>query len=71
MVKQVTVELTTAKIVEVSEKRLVIEINKGCYLNVIWAGFPHDHKTGDVVPILAYLKMKENPNGQAQQPPKQ
>lgn len=71
MNKQVTAELTTAVIVEATEKRIVIEINKSCYLNVITAGFPHDHKAGDIVPILTYLKRKENPNGQTSEPPKQ
>lgn len=69
--KQVTAELTTGIIVEANETRLVIEINKSCYLNVMVGGFPHDHKAGDVVPILTYLKMKENPDGQASEPPKQ
>jgi len=60
---QVTVELTHAIIVEATEKRIVIEINKQCYLNVLTTGFPHDHKVGERVPILSYLRMKDKPNG--------
>lgn len=66
MISQQTVELTTATIVEANEKRIVVQISKGCYLNVQVAGYQHDHKVGEVVPILAILRII---HGQIIKPP--
>lgn len=70
MIPQQNVELTTVKVVEASEKRIVLEITKECYLNAIVPhGYYHDHKVGEVVPLLAILRITRN--GQIIQPPKQ
>lgn len=63
---QKTCELTHAVIVEATTKRIVLEINKWCHLNIQVEGYEHDHKVGEVVPILAYLRIK---HGQIIQPP--
>lgn len=69
MIPQQTVELTTAKIVEASQKRIVIEVNKDCYLNcIVPLGYHHDMKVGEIVPLLAILRIT---HGQALEPPKQ
>lgn len=66
-IKQQTAELTTALIVEANEKRIVLEINKWCHLNIQIQGYEHDHKVGEVVPILTILRIK---HGQVIQPSK-
>lgn len=66
MINQQTVELTTAKVVEANEKRIILEVNKNCYLNVIIpSGHTHDMKAGEVVPLLAILRIT---NGQIIKP---
>lgn len=58
MIPQQNVELTTVKIIEASTKRLVLEVNKDCYLNcIIPEGYHHDHKPGEIVPLLAILRI--------------
>lgn len=65
-VTQKTCELTHATIVEANKKRIVLEINKWCHLNIQVEGYEHDHKVGEVVPILTFLRIK---HGQIIQPP--
>lgn len=70
MIPQQNVELTTAKIVEANQKRIVIEVSKDCYLNcIIPHDYFHDHFVGEVVPLLAILRITRH--GQIIQPPKQ
>lgn len=61
MIAQQTVELITCKIIEVAHTRIVIEVNKNCYLNaIIPHGYRHDMKVGEIVPLLAILRVTRN-----------
>lgn len=61
MIPQQTVELTTALIVEATKKRIVIQVNKDCHLNVIIPpDCVHDMKVGEIVPLLAILRITRN-----------
>lgn len=69
MIKQQTVELTTGTILEANEKRIVIAIRDDVLISQIPSGYRHDHKAGEIVPILSILRITRD--GQIIQPPKQ
>lgn len=59
-IAQKTVELSTAIVVEANEKRIVLQINNVCHLVVLTHGYLHDHKVGEVVPLLAILRITKD-----------
>lgn len=60
LIPQQTCELSIGTIVEATEKRIVIQVNKVCHLLVNVEGYVHDHKAGEQVPICSILRIAKH-----------